>query len=211
MIAYLVALAAALPARFMLDPGPRWAVGGTIWNGEAVLDGAWRVEWRWSPVRTLSSFAFASDVRISGAGTDIAGAATLWRQHTLLEGLSGRGDATLLAGLLPRLPFACDGSLQIDMPRLLLAHADSAAVGEVRLQGATCTPIAGGSATTPPTLVARAFRVGGDTRIEIAPAGQQRLVVVDGGISNGRIHVAPTPVGRRMMPFLAALSIDEAL
>lgn len=209
--AFLLAAVAELPARFVVSPGPRWAVAGTAWNGEAVIDGAYRLQWRWAPWRSLANLAFAADIRLDGSAADIAGAATKVRGGYLFEGLSGRGDGTLL-NALATLPFACDAPLEIDMPRLLIAGARSAAVGEIRAEPGTCRSITAPAGVMLPALLARASRgPSGDTTFAVAPAGQGRLRLIEGGIAGGRLHLALTPAGRAALPFAQGLAMDEAL
>ena len=211
-LAYLVALVAGWPARFAIDASARWAVAGTIWNGEAVLDGAYRLEWRWAPWRSLAALAYAADVRLSGSGVDIAGAATRVSGGYLFEGLSGRGDGALLAALAPTLPFTCETTLQIDLPRLRLAGARSMAVGEVRADGGSCAAKGAADGTPLPPLIASAARLPGDaTAITVSPVGQGRRHLIDAAIANGRLAVTPTRDGIALLPLLGTVRIDTPL
>lgn len=210
--AFLVALIAELPARFVVSPGSRWAVAGTVWNGEAVLDGAYRLQWRWAPWRSLASLAFAADIRLDGGGTDIAGSATRVGGGYLFEGLSGRGDGGLLGTLATALPVACDAPLQIDMPRLLVAGARSSAAGEIRMEPGVCRGIAAPAGVAIPALLASATRSpDGGTILTVTPAGQGRLRLMEGGIAGGRLRLALTRAGVVALPFARGLAIDEAL
>ncbi|NIJ07744.1 hypothetical protein FHS31_001354 [Sphingomonas vulcanisoli] len=212
VLAYLVALIASWPARFALTPSPRFAVAGTVWSGEAVIDGAYRIQWRWAPWRSLASFAYAADVRLTGTGTDIAGSATRISGGYAFEGLAGRGDGALLAALAPSLPFACDTTLQIDLPKLRIAGAASAAVGSIRADGGSCA--AKGSAETsplPPLRISALAEPGNATRITAAPLGQARRQMIEGGIASGRLTLTPTHVGIALLPLLATVRIDSAL
>lgn len=207
-----VALVAALPARFVVDPGAGWDVAGTVWNGEAVLGGAYRLAWRWAPLRSLAALSFAADVRLTGAGTDIAGSAIRGWGRTRFDGLSGSADGALAAALAPGLPFACDVGLQIDLPRLVLDGAASSAVGEIRSGSGSCGLVGeAGSVAVPPLLATMRTGVGGSTVAQVAPVGQARLHWVDGAIAGGRLVVTVTPAGGAALPFARGLRVDRAL
>jgi hypothetical protein len=209
--AYLIALIVTVPARFVLPADPRWAVAGTVWSGEAVVDGAYRVQWRWAPWRSLASLAFAADIRLTGNGTDLAGAATFGPSGTLLDGLAGSGDGGLLAAFGPRLPFACESALQIQFRRLRIAGVRSEGAGEIASGAGTCTPLGGGQPAPLPALVTRLLPMpDGTTRIETTSAGQ-RVRLLEGSIAAGRLHLAPTTAGLTQLPFLQGLAIDEPL
>lgn len=212
LAAYLVALVAGLPARMVLDWGPRWQIAGTVWSGDAVLDGAYRLTWRWAPLRSLAAFAYAADVQLTGNGTDIAASAIAAPHRLRLDGVSGRGDGALLAALAPGLPFACDAPLEIDLPRLVLAGADSAAVGEVRSGSGSCgaTGAAETNALPPLLLSARAAPHGG-TVAELAPVGQARLRLIEGSVLDGHLTARTTPLGAGVLPFARGFAIDRAL
>ena len=212
LIAYWVALVAGWPARFALSISPRFAVAGTVWSGEAVLDGAYRIEWRWAPWRSLASLAYAADVRLSGSGTDIAGSATKVSGGYLFEGLSGRGDGALIAALAPTLPFTCDTSLLIALPVLRLSGAQSAAVGDVRADGGTCAVKGAADSSPLPPLTINAMRAPGDgTAILATPLGQNRRHMIEGGIAGGRLTLTPTRDGIALLPLLATVRVDSAL
>ena len=210
--AYLVTLIATFPARFVVDMGPRWAVSGTVWSGEAVVDGAYRVEWRWAPWRSLAAFAFAADVRVTGAGTDLAGSATEAPGRLVVEGLSGQGDGGLLAAFGPKLPFVCDMSLQVAIDRLIVSDAHSEARGRIGSEAGRCTPVGGGAAAPLPALMTTLQPISDSaSAITVAEPGRDRLHLFEGQIGSGRIRLAPTRAGMEALPFAQAMSVDEAL
>jgi hypothetical protein len=205
-------LVATLPAHFVVDWGPRWQMSGTVWSGESVLDGAYRLTWRQAPLRSLAAFAFAADVRIDGAGTDIAGSLITRGKRLRFDGLSGRGDGALLAALDPSLPFHCDVNLEVDLPRLILDGAQSSAVGDVRAGSGSCVaPGATTSVVVAPLLASIRTNPDGTTIGQLAPVGQARFHLAEGSIANGRLTVALTPAGQSAFPFIGGLRIDEAL
>ncbi|WP_303540192.1 hypothetical protein [Sphingomonas natans] len=212
LAAYLLALIVTFPARFVLGADPRWIVTGTVWTGEAVVDGAYRVQWRWAPWRSLASLAFAADVRMTGNATDLAGSAMVSPGGTLLEGFAGSGDGGLLAAFGPALPFACDSPLQINLKRLRIAGPRSEAIGDIRSAAGSCTPLGGGQPNPVPALATRLLPLpDGTTRIETAPIGRERDHFFEGQIAGGRLHLTPTPAGIAALPFIRGLVIDESM
>ena len=212
LTAYLAALVATLPARLIFARDDRWAISGTVWNGEAVLDGAYRVEWRWSPARSLASLAFAADWRMSGAGTDIAGSATHGGGRLLLEGVSGQADGALLTALTPGVPFVCDVPVTVDVPRLLIAGSASTAEGEIRSDPGDCTVAGLAETVAVPALVAHAARDrSGVTTATLAPLATPRLRLLGGTLAGGRLVIMPTAAGEALLPFLRNWRIDRGL
>jgi hypothetical protein len=209
--AYLVTLIVTFPARFVLSGDPRWAVAGTMWNGEAVVDGAYRVQWRWAPWRSLASLAFAADVRMTGSGTDLAGSAIVGPSSTLLDGFSGSGDGGLLSAFGPSLPFACTTTLSVNLKRLRIAGTRSEAMGEIGSEAGTCTSIGGGQPNLVPALVTRLLPMPDGTTSIVTTAAGQRVRLFEGKIAAGRLRLAPTQAGIATLPFVQGLVIDEAM
>ena len=208
LVAYAVALIAGWPARYLIDADPRWVLSGTIWHGEAVLDGAYRVEWRWAPFRSLANLGFAADWRMTGSGTDLAGSGVARRRSLLLEGVSGQADAALLGALTRDLPSTCDAALTVDLPRMLFDGAKSSVEGEVRSDPGSC---ASGAERMPiPALVMRATRDGaGVSTATLAPLTQPRVKLVEASFAGGRLIVAPTRTGIALLPFLRNWRIER--
>lgn len=210
LMGYVVALIALLPARFVFNPGTRWAVAGTVWNGEAVRDGAYRVEWRWAPWRSLATLGFAVDWRMAGSGTDLAGSAVQTSERLLLEGVSGTADGALLAAIAPDLPFACDAPLTVNLPRVLLAERGSFFEGAVRSDAGSCTIAGAPEAVGIPPLVARAVRDRtGVTTLTVAPLATPRLRLAEGALAGGRLTIAATPAGAAALPFLRGWRLER--
>lgn len=210
--AYLIALIASLPARLVIDPGTRWAVGGTIWRGEAILAGAYRITWAWAPLRSILSLALAADWRMDGDGTAIAGKATAGPRRLLLENVVGRGDGALLATIARDLPFSCDAVLTIDLPRVSIAGAASAARGEIRSHAGTCLPAGGAQSVSVPALVARANGDVADvTMLTIAPLRAPQLRLLDGRLADGLLTAGVTPAGAGLIPFLRGFRIEQSV
>jgi len=210
LVAYAVALIATWPARFLVDADPHWAVSGTIWHGDAVLDGAYRVEWRWAPFRSLANLGFATDWRMTGSDTDLAGSAIALPAKLVLEGVAGRGDAALLTALIPDLPFACDVGLTVQLPRLVIAGGKSSLEGEIQSDAGRCALRGSDAGLTAPALVMRAARdqVGGTTAT-LAPVAQPRIKLVEASLAGGRLAVTPTRTGIALLPFLGNWRMDR--
>jgi hypothetical protein len=212
LVAYLVALVAVLPARFAMDWGQRWQMSGTVWNGEAVLDGAYRLTWRWAPLRSLASLAFAADVRVEGPGTDIAGAASSRGGALRFDGLAGQGDGALLTALDRTLPFTCEMALDINLPRLVIDRGRTQIVGEVRTGSGRCAGAGqSASATVPPLIATMRTAADGSTEAALAPVGQGRLHLMEGSIAQGRLKIGLTPAGEAAMPFAQSFQVDHEL
>jgi len=211
LVAYGVALIASWPARFLVDANPRWAVSGTIWHGDAVLDGAYRVEWRWAPLRSFANLGFATDWRLTGSGSDLAGSAISSPRHLVLEGISGRADAALIMALTGDQPFTCDAGLTINVSRLAIAGAESSMEGEMQSDAGRCTaPGSGASQPVPPLVMHAARDRAGVSTATIAPLAQPRIKLVEANMAGGRLAVAPTPTGLTLLPFLRNWRIDRS-
>ena len=210
LVAYVVALIASWPARYLIDADPHWVLSGTVWHGEAALDGAYRVEWRWAPFRSLANLGFAADWRMTGSGTDLAGSAVARRNSLLLEGVSGQGDAALLGALTRDLPAACDAALTVNLPRMLFDGAKSSVDGEVRSEAGSCTAPGAMAGAPVPALVMRATRDGaGVTNATLAPLAQPRVKLAEASFTGGRLTVTPTQTGIALLPFLRNWRIER--
>lgn len=211
-IAYLVALVATIPARFVIDPGERWVMGGTVWHGEAVLGGSQRIEWDWSPVRTLTSLAFAADWRMSGGATDLTGTAALSGRRVLLEDITGQADGAMIAAIAPRFPLVCETLMQVDIAVLSFGGTESRAVGEIRSQAGRCAPrgIAAPPVALPP-LILTMRNAGGPTEGWISPVGMRQKLVTGTLSRRGRVAVAVSPAGGAALPFASGLRYDGDL
>ncbi len=212
VIAYLLALVAFLPARVAFDPGPRWTLSGTVWNGEALLAGTQRLEWQWSPIRSLTGFTFAADWRLTSAGSDLTGNAALRGSRVLLEDVSGEIDAGLLTALDPTLPFECAATMQVRIDRLAVGGDAQGGSGRLRSEGGQCTSKAIGIATfVLPTLTGKLAPSGDVTALSLAAAGSRRELVRGSLTRQGHLRVAMTSAGAQVLPFGRAFAIDKRL
>ncbi len=211
-IAYLLALLTTIPSRFVIDPGERWVMGGTVWHGEAVLGGSQRIEWDWSPVRTLTNLAFAADWRISGGATDLTGTAALSGSRIVLEDITGQADGAMIAAVAPRFPLVCETRMQVDIAVFRLGGNDSRALGEIRSEAGRCAPP--GLATAPialPPLIATMRNVNGTTEGWITPVGLRQKLVIGTLSRRGRVAIAVSPAGGALLPFAQGLRYDDDL
>ena len=143
-------------------------------------------------------------------GTYLAGSAVARRRSLLLEGVSGQGDAALLGALTHDLPSACDATLAVDLPRIMLDGAKSSIEGEVRSEPGSCTAPGTETGTPVPALLMRATRDrAGVTTATLAPLAQPRLKLADASFAGGRLTVAPTQTGIALLPFLRNWRIER--
>jgi hypothetical protein len=197
--AYLLALAATVPARLVL---PLPDASGTIWRGTAPLAGGNELTWRWAPLRTLTGFGFATDWTIKGQSSDLAGRLLLRPGAVVLDAVSGSADGALLRVAAPDLPFTCTFALQVNLPRAALGGADQGIEGDVRSDAGTCQAFGAAGPTPVPPMILAAAQVGRDTEITLAPLGQRRRILMNATLTpEGRLSLRVTPEGARILPF----------
>ncbi len=192
------------------------AVSGTIWHGEAALPGGDRLEWRFAPLRTLTSLAFAADFTVTGAQTDLAGRAAFTPSTVRLDSVAGRADGSLLRAAFPDLPFACELGLLVDVPRLTLGNGATDVAGEIRSTPGTCTARSGGVAAPVPALLATARAAGpNSTALLVTPATQRRQTLARTVFTrDGRVAITIPPAGAALLPFASppgGLSLETTL
>lgn len=202
--AYAVAMVATIPAGAVVERGAwRTGVGGTIWNGEAGLAGGSRLEWRWAPLRSLVSLAFAVDWTANGDATNLGGRALIGPSSTTLDAMSGSADGTLLQAIQPDLPFVCDMAMQLDFPKAKLGGGGQMVEGRLLTEPGTCRPRAGGAATAVPALILTAEHIGTTSRLTLAPATQRRRTLMTMALAeDGTIDITLTPEGAAALPFV---------
>lgn len=193
-----------MPASVFLKNRPwRSGIAGTVWNGEVGITGGTRFEWRWAPLRSLTSLGWAADWKGSGPDTDLGGRVLARFGHVVLDHVSGSASGALLQAVQSNLPFTCDFAMQVEMPRIVAGGSDQMVEGVVKTDPGTCMPKAGGTATAVPALILTAEHVGNTSRIQLAPAAQRRRVLLDATLGeDGTLSFQTTPDGARMLPFL---------
>lgn len=202
--AYAVAMIATIPASAVVERADwRSGVGGTVWNGEAGLAGGSRLEWRWAPLRSLVTLAFAVDWRARGADTSLGGRALIGPASTTVDAMSGSADGSLLQAIQPDLPFTCDLKMQLDIPRAKLGGSGQMVEGNLLTELGTCRPKRGGTPTTVAPLILTAEHIGAQSRLRLAPATQRRrtlMTIVLG--EDGTVEATLTPEGAQALPFV---------
>lgn len=207
---------ATIPASVVVNNRPwRTGVAGTVWNGEVGVAGGSVVEWRWAPVRSLTSLGFAVDWTAKGPDTDLGGQALMRPGSVRLDNVSGSADASLLAAVAPSLPFACRMTMQVEMPRLKLGGGGQIAEGEATVDPGSCTQRPAGPAAATSAMILTAQHIGTESRIRLAPIGQRRRTLVDATLGeDGDYRVQLTQDGAAMLPFTglpAGVSVESTL
>lgn len=182
----------------------RAGVGGTVWNGEVGIVGGHRLSFEWAPLRSIGGLGLAMDWRIIGPRTDLSGRALFKPSgRMVLDDVVGQADWSLIGAFQPRLPFRCDGVVAINLPRVALFGGDRMIAGRMDSQPGTCAPLAGGGAVPVPALNLSTERVGANTRMTLAPAGQRRLALFDATLEqDGEIELRLTPAGSTAIAFI---------
>lgn len=139
VLAYCAGLIATIPASLVLPKSDRWQIGGTIWNGEAVVAGTTRIAWQWSPLASLRHFGFAADWHMTGGATDLAGTATPGIGRFRLDGVSGVVDGNLLETVAPNLPVTCRFLAQVNLDTVIVGGDAQQIAGSLRSSPVRCT------------------------------------------------------------------------
>ncbi|MFV0625556.1 type II secretion system protein N [Sphingomonas sp. ac-8] len=207
---------ATLPASAVLTDRPwRSGVAGTVWNGEVGIAGGSKVEWHWAPLRSLTSLGFAVDWRATGPDTDLGGQALLWPGSWRVDQVSGSADASLLQAAAPGLPFACDLTMQVELPKLVAGGGRQQAQATILSDAGSCTPRPAGAASAVPAMILTAEHVGRETRIRLAPQTQRRQTLVDATLAeDGAYRMTLTGDGARALPFTglpAGVTVESRL
>jgi hypothetical protein len=165
--------------------------------------GGSRLEWRWAPLRSLTSLAFAVDWRATGMNTDIAGRALIGPNTTTLDAVSGRIDGSALAAIQPDLPFTCDMVIQAEFPSIRVGGSAQRVEGNLTTDAGSCSPKRGGVATAVAPMILTAEKIGTESRMRLAPATQRRRTLMTLVLSEGgTLDVTMTPEGASALPFV---------
>ena len=200
---FAVAIVATLPASLIVRNADwRSGVGGTVWNGEVGVAGGSRIEWRFAPLRSLTSLGFAVDWTATGPDTDLGGQAILSPGGVRIDRASGSADTSLLEAVQPGLPFTCDAAVQVDLPRLSTVAGSAMAEGRIAIDPGSCATRPGGVATATPAMLLTAEHVGRETRIRLVPEGQRRRTLVDATLGDdATLRLTMTGDGAATLPF----------
>ncbi len=207
-LAYLVTLIVTLPARTALawSHAPMaWQAGatGTAWNGAADLGAGVSIRWKFAPFRSLGALSPVAEVSVQGPKTSLSGRTRKVRGGVRIERLSGEAAWPLIAALAPRLTFACDLSMQIDMRQMTISDRGSNAAGRAIIPPGVCRsrvdPLAAPKATPP--LMATAA---GNTLV-IAPQARPGEALLRADLPDGGgLKLAVTTAGAALLPDAAA-------
>lgn len=213
LIAYIFALIAFIPAEAVLDENDGFQVGGTIWNGNAVLGGTVQADWAVSPIDSISRLAFSARVRITGGGSDLTGLITQRGEQFGIDNLSGQLGGDTLEALFPRLPVRCsfEGSLRIE--RLRLGGQGQTAEGQMLTGPVSCTAKQlAGVPVNFPSLAGRIAPNANESTGSIATTGAQAVSLVEVRLSpKGALSIWPTQMAITRAPFLAGLRYDTVV
>lgn len=196
---YLATLIATLPAALVV---PLAGAGGTIWSGAAPI-GASTVNWRWSPLRSLTGLGFAVDFGLSGGVNTLVGTALLRPGRVMFSDVRGTADGALLAPLL-QTPFACNLPMTADLRRIVIGGGTRMAEGRIDTQPGSCQGPSGAAPVAVPPLRFDAIDDGDLTRLTLAPTGQPQPAYLLGTLNpDGRISLSVTAEGAAALPFLS--------
>lgn len=203
--AYALALIATLPAELLMKDAEEDAlvgtVTGTVWSGEASMNGGHGLKWAWSPFASLRSFSFSIDFQMSGPDTDLRGQAR-WRPNSFeLRNVGGRSTGALISAIFPQLPLTCDFPMQVDVGKVILGEGNAAVEGEIRSDRGLCVNRGGiaGTSTMPPLLAQSASTVAGSTG-SISVVGNVRERIASIKITpNGELSLKVLPRGAALL------------
>ncbi len=208
-IAYLIGMIALIPAAAVMDENERLSIGGTIWDGEAVLDSTIRVGWDFSLLSSLAKLAFSAEWHLIGGESDLAGSATQRGQQLQLDDVSGQADGVLLDALFPNLPLSCKFNADINLNYLHLGGEGQGGAGNLRTGPVSCH--AKDLAAFPvdlPEMRADLKPIGSGTTGALM-TGDQRTHLVELRLSpDGMLSVWPTRKAVGLAPMLAGKRYD---
>ncbi len=179
--------------------------GGTIWAGSAALPDGHRLDWRWSPLGSLSGLGFGVRWHVTGADSDLTGGAVLRPGEVRLNEAEGLLDAALLFALAEDVPFTCRLAGRVTLSEGRWDEMTVSATGTMRTGAGTCRVRSTGAADqpVPPMTISLAPLADGDGSA-IAVADESGRPLLGGDISDiGLLRYRLTPLGARLLPFAA--------
>lgn len=211
-LAYLIGLIATIPASTLIEENDRLQVGGTIWNGEAVLASSIRVEWSAAPLTSLIKLAYSAQWRMSGEGNDVAGMVTKKGDQFQFENISGQISGSLINAAFPNLPLSCQFTADARIPSLNVGGEGQEGIGTVRTGPMRCSAAALAALPVELPEMTGAF---GPTAAGTGGA----LKTVNGQVHfiemrlsrEGMFSVWPTQAAVGMAPFLAGQRYDTKI
>lgn len=219
-LSLLVTLPANIVSRYLDLPPQIEALGGTVWNGSALMVGGHRAEWRLDRRTSLTRFGPYFAVTLEGSGTSLAAQARIApvSMAATVENLRGRASWPLAAALAPDVPrLECDPVAILDVARIELSRDWMGAEGTVRSNEGACRRMtgAGNAPVTVPPLMLRAAMEGRTTRATLERRDGDKDLLADASLAAGRRLAATVfPAGARLIPGLpssAPISIEMDL
>jgi hypothetical protein len=212
VISYICALVALLPARMVLSETESLRVGGTIWNGEAVIASAIHVDWQFSLIRSLTDLAYSADFHMTGGATDLAGGITQAGDVMRFREVSGQLDETLWNALGGNLPMQCRFVADVAIEKLVLGGNAQMAEATMQVSPSTCTAAA--VPGVPAQLPAARFSIvpNGSISTGALVANGSRMHLLEARLTrDGALSIWPTALASELTPVLAGIRYDTKI
>lgn len=208
-ITYLIGLIAMIPAAAFIDENDRLEVGGTIWNGQAVVDATMLLDWDFSILSSIANFGWSADWHLTGGASDVTGNLTQAGDELHLENIVGQADGMLLDTLFPKLPLTCQFLADLRFEHLRLGGDNQQGLGKLQTGPVACS--AKGIGMIPIDLPAlEGDMVPGEDATSgalMTTAGQDRLIELRLS-PEGSLSIWPTQIATRRLPFLRGQRYD---
>jgi len=212
VLTYCAGLIAMIPARFVVPDSDRMRVGGTAWNGEAVLGSTMRIAWHWSPMASLLRLGYTANWQMTGGDTDLSGSATPKAGRIVLRDIAGQIDGTLLDAAAPALPLSCRFLAQVQIAQLTLGGKNQMADGNLRSSVVHCTSrTAVAGALDLPALRGTLVPTAGMTTGALVTAPSRQHLIEARLTSDGGLSVWVTPELAARTPLLTGARYDTVI
>ena len=219
-LSLLVTLPASVASRYLELPSQIEALGGTVWNGSALIEGGHRAVWRLDRQATVTRLAPYFAVSLEGPGTSLVAQARIApiSMAATVEDLRGRASWPLAVALAPDARrMHCDPVAVFDISKIELSWNWIGADGTVRSNEGACHRIddtVNASVPVPP-LVLRVAIESRNTRATLKRRDGDQDLLMNASLAGGRRLAATIfPEGARMVPGLpssAPISIEMEL
>ena len=207
---------AFIPAAAMVDENDRLKVGGTIWDGAAVIGSTIRFDWDFAPISTIGNFAFAADWHVTGGeldgGNDLTGLMVQAGDQLRFEDVAGRADGNLLGVLFPNLPLACRFSADVALDYVRIGGEGQGGSGSLTTGPASCH--AKDLAAFPvdlPSMEGSMTPAQGTTTGALMNAEDRRHLVELRWSEDGALSIWPTQAATTLAPVLAGQRYDTQI
>ncbi|MGB3738437.1 MAG: hypothetical protein WA948_03700 [Pontixanthobacter sp.] len=211
MVAYLIGMIAFIPAAAMVTENDRLKVGGTIWDGAAVVGSTILFDWDFAPISTIGNFAFAADWHLTsaGPGSDMTGRMVQAGEQLRFEEIAGVGDGNLLDVLFPNLPLTCRLSADVALDYVRIGGEEQGGSGSLTTGPASCN--AKDLAAFPvdlPAMEGNMTPAPGTTTGALMSAQDRRHLVELRWSEEGALSIWPTQAATTLAPVLAGQRYD---